>query len=152
MLGGEWNTAIEYDPFWPNDYEKIMKERKDKLNSQTTSIKTTKISKANAYTPVLTSLGSRPLVDAYSDDDDENDETKNNNPTNKYNAIAPPASLNESTSQQTISTSFASIPPPATSSNTNALDVAARIMAKMGYKEGKGLGQKSARYRNCSTS
>lgn len=153
LLGGEWNTSLEYDPFWPNDYEKLKKERPEKSNhnnnSLTTKIsKTSTISKSNAYTPPMNtpSLSSRPLVDAYSDDDEDEGDSSSNSKKGKYNAIAPPPSLIESSSgsgQQP----FAAVPPPAqtgettSSLNMKVSDVAAKIMAKMGYKQGQGLGK-----------
>lgn len=29
LLGGEWDVNDEYDPRWPNDYEKIKKEKRE---------------------------------------------------------------------------------------------------------------------------
>lgn len=149
LLGGEWNTSLEYDPFWPNDYEKYRKERSEKSNSLTTtaiSKPSQKISKSNVYTPPVNtptlSMSTRPLVDAYSDDDDEEGDSSNSSKKGKYNAIAPPPSLIESTGSQP----FAAVPPPQVTETTSSLnmkvsDVAAKIMAKMGYKQGQGLGK-----------
>src|ERR1700722_12723046 len=34
LLGGDWDVTKEYDPLWPNDYEKIMMERKEKKEKE----------------------------------------------------------------------------------------------------------------------
>lgn len=118
-----------------------MKERKA-LNAQVTTTvkKSTTFTPPATLAPVLT-LGSRPLVDAYSDDDDEDESKK----SQKGVSIAPPPSLIESTNSTTTST-FNSVPPPpiqstnntdTSSLNMNVSGVAAKIMAKMGYKEGE---------------
>ena len=147
LLGGEWNTSLEYDPFWPNDYEKHKKERSEKTSSLAPTAKPSQINKPNAYTPPVNaptlSMSTRPLVDAYSDDDDDEGDSSNSSKKGKYNAIAPPPSLIESTSSQP----FAAVPPPpqvtetSGSLNMKVSDVAAKIMAKMGYKQGQGLGK-----------
>lgn len=86
-------------------------------------------------------MNSRPLVDAYSDDEDDD---KKKQPTQFGAAIAPPPSLIESTSFTNNSSSSLPANAPETgslNSNRNVSDVAAKIMAKMGYQEGKGLGK-----------
>lgn len=110
-----------------------MKEKKAANQAQITIKPTT----FTPPTPVLT-LGSRPLVDAYSDDEDDEDESKKP----KGVSIAPPPSLIESTDTSPPATTqsltnFNNVPPQSTTAlNMNVSDVAAKIMARMGYKEG----------------
>lgn len=30
----DWDVVDEYDPFWPNEYEKLIKERRDRRDSE----------------------------------------------------------------------------------------------------------------------
>lgn len=119
-----------------------MKERKEKA---TTGQVTNQQIKATTFTPPTTvlTLGARPLVDAYSDDDEDEDEDDESKKSKGGVSIAPPPSLMESSN---TTTSFNNVPPPSQTPDTsapkmnvnmNVSGVAAKIMAKMGYKEGK---------------
>lgn len=150
LLGGDWNPSLEYDPFWPNDYEKITKEKKLLAESQT---KQNQAKVSGRSSPVVsTTLIGRSLVDAYSDDDDDHESSNTDRPINKGTAIAPPASLTECDNEPQLTGTWAAIAPPSSvlqstepvsgsTLNMNVSSVAAKIMARMGYQEGKGLGK-----------
>jgi splicing factor 45 len=151
LLGGDWDPALEYDPFWPNDFEKIAKEKRQTAENQAkanTSLPSNQIS-GRSSPVVSTMLIGRSLVDAYSDDEDDHEPTASTRPVGMGTAIAPPASLMESSVEQpSTSASWAAIPPPSASApdsgptlNMNVSSVAAKIMARMGYQEGRGLGR-----------
>lgn len=125
LLGGDWDVSQEYDPFRPNDYEKVLKEKKERereLKSRQPQVTATK-----------------RLVAHYSDDE-EDSRSPPSSPSSKRSligaAIPPPREL-------TINSS-----PPSTSDASNSLAstanvsiTAAKIMTKMGYREGSGLGK-----------
>lgn len=141
LLGGAWDVAQEYDPFWPNDYEKIIKERAKKKEKEIAAGKARDLERRDkerrerqaANAPTMTT---RPLVGDYSDDDDEDDPPAKS--VNKGAAIAPPASL---TSSSTMNQSVQASKATTIASNVGVSFFAAKMMTKMGYKEGKGLGK-----------
>ncbi|XP_014256429.1 splicing factor 45 [Cimex lectularius] len=113
----DWDfTGEEYDPLWPNDYEKVVKDlremrerEKEKQDEERMKKREDKMkSRESRFEPV--------------EDKPEEEEEK---PRNLGAAIAPPPSLVEHV-----------IP------KTSGASVAAKIMAKYGFKEGQGLGKK----------
>lgn len=128
LLGGEWDVSQEYDPFKPNDYEKLAKERREKRLREDRQKAAAKKSSFAPPSTVTSMIPGRKLVDGYSDDEDDPVESTNSGRTGA--AIPPPSSLTVST------TSTSSI-----ASSAGVSFVAAKIMTQMGYKEGSGLGR-----------
>ncbi|RWS29411.1 DNA-damage-repair/toleration protein DRT111-like protein [Leptotrombidium deliense] len=140
LLGGEWDVSEEYDPLWPNDYEKIVAERKEKeeLLLKAKEAEERAARKAQQHSPLVASLGSRSLVDAYSDDEDDDKSSVSRNIISTRTggaAFPPPPSLIEDTVVADKDV------PLKVASSMGLSSVAAKIMVKMGYKEGQGLGK-----------
>ncbi|KYN32740.1 Splicing factor 45 [Trachymyrmex septentrionalis] len=135
-VGGEfdWNVVNEYDPIWPNEYEKVVKELRDirdREHDQETEMRKRRRD-STRFEDTQTAGGNSAMIPP------ERDEERT--PTSRAMvggaAIAPPPSLQES----------AELPPPPPRQPTNlgysTSSVAAKIMAKYGFKEGQGLGKK----------
>ncbi|KAG7310725.1 hypothetical protein JYU34_003532 [Plutella xylostella] len=138
----DWNVANEYDPMWPNDYEKVAKEIQAK--------------RLNTDGGDRTDRSERKRKSRFGDDDEdiipektlvamqpEEEEALEISKRAAGAAIAPPPSL----------TAESASPPPAPLAPANASQgfsvggygassIAAKIMAKYGFKEGQGLGKK----------
>lgn len=117
-----WDVIDEYDPLWPNEYEKLVKERRERRDKER---KARRHERKNE---------SKPSGFAGRSDDAES-YSKPSPARGHGAAIAPPPSLQESTP----------IIPPQNLSNTSGLgasSVAAKIMAKYGFRDGQGLGKK----------
>ncbi|KAL0131404.1 hypothetical protein PUN28_002736 [Cardiocondyla obscurior] len=130
----DWNVVNEYDPIWPNEYEKVVKELRDirdREHEQETEMRKRRRDNTR-FEDTQTTSGNSTMIPP------ERDEERT--PTSRGivggAAIAPPPSLQESTET-----------PPATVRQPTNLgystsSVAAKIMAKYGFKEGQGLGKK----------
>ena len=57
LLGGDWDISQEYEPFRPNDYEKVLKEKKERKNT------------LKSRQPQVTAT--KRLVAHYSDDEED---------------------------------------------------------------------------------
>ncbi|XP_075234806.1 splicing factor 45 [Lycorma delicatula] len=163
----DWNfDGVEYDPMWPNDYEKVVKdlreirerekeredeERKRRREERQRSRDNTRFEPPDDRQLRKSGFAGRK------DSDSEEEETVAaaavDRPRITGAAIAPPPSLQEPTSTSpsvdTVSSSPSSSSSSSSSSSTTAAapkvygaSVAAKIMAKYGFKEGQGLGKK----------
>lgn len=144
----EWNFEGEYDPTWPNDYEKVVKDLRDIREREKEKEDEEKRRKNREDRE-------RRVRDRFDNNDDrrksgfagrknsDEEEEEEEKPPNRVGgvAIAPPPSLQESTPVND------SPRPPVTplSGDKYGLafggSVAAKIMAKYGFKEGQGLGK-----------
>lgn len=126
----DWDVIDEYDPFWPNEYEKLVKERREK-DRQRDRDRDRKRHGGNRY-------GDSPSnkYSGFAGRSDDGENFGRSSPDRRVAgaAIAPPPSLQESTP----------IIPPQNSNVTvpyGSSSVAAKIMAKYGFKDGQGLGK-----------
>eukprot|EP00096_Caligus_rogercresseyi_P010491 TRINITY_DN3843_c0_g1_i3.p1 TRINITY_DN3843_c0_g1~~TRINITY_DN3843_c0_g1_i3.p1 ORF type:complete len:418 (-),score=134.48 TRINITY_DN3843_c0_g1_i3:874-2127(-) len=147
-----WTPVNEYDPLWPNDYEKVISDIRDmKRQSQDDGAEQkkrryTESSRDRArerFNQTNLSPSSSGFSRRRHSDDEEDDERRNNRrrrdrrsnpgPSSGGAAIAPPPSLTETSNPggNTVDKG----------GGMAGLDVAAKIMAKYGYKQGQGLGR-----------
>lgn len=144
--GGEydWDVVDEYDPLWPNDYEKMIKEKRDKEREKNRERDDRKRDDRKRgrnnrqpvedSPPAKSGFGGRPT-----NSDDDEPPTPSNQPSRSGAAIAPPPSLQDDS---------VTINPEILKGNSGAISVpygsssvAAKIMAKYGFKDGQGLGK-----------
>lgn len=146
----DWDVVDEYDPMWPNEYEKILKERREReqekcrndrdrdRNRDDRKRRGSRFNGGESPPPKFTGFGGRP------DEAEEYDKSPpkpQSSSSSRYGgaAIAPPPSLQESAPIIPINNEIklpTSVIVPYGSSS-----VAAKIMAKYGFKDGQGLGK-----------
>ncbi|XP_011701761.1 PREDICTED: splicing factor 45 isoform X1 [Wasmannia auropunctata] len=139
-VGGEfdWNVVNEYDPIWPNEYEKVVKELRDirdREHDQETEMR--KRRRDNTRFEDTQQSGGASGNSTMIPPERDEERTPTSRGIVGGAAIAPPPSLQEPTELP---------PPPPRQPPTNlgysTSSVAAKIMAKYGFKEGQGLGKK----------
>ncbi|XP_014210835.1 splicing factor 45 [Copidosoma floridanum] len=144
----DWNVTNEYDPMRPNDYEKVVKELReirDREHDQESERK--RLRRENQRDYEESQMAS--VAATMNSERDEERPAFNRN-TAGGATIAPPPSLQESSSPEPPTPPP---PPPSTalpvpaprqtlSQGYATSSVAAKIMAKYGFKEGQGLGKK----------
>lgn len=147
----DWDVVGEYDPLWPNEYEKVVKELRDQRDRDTDKDdrdkkrdrrRKSRFSEGEdaSNSPQVTLVpGGTGFAGRWDDEEDEIIRPEVVKPVRPGVAIAPPPSLQESVTE---SPPFLVTTPPSSSNSYGASSVAARIMAKYGFKEGQGLGKK----------
>lgn len=123
LLGGDWDITQEYDPARPNDYEKVVKERRERKERERQQ-QSIQIKSLKTFVP-------------YSDDEDDDGPSSSSSKPSVGAAIPPPIELLQPPLPEP------DIPPnnvSAIASSAGVSATAAKIMARMGYREGQGLG------------
>lgn len=134
----------EYDPLWPHDYEKIIKERREERERQREmeSRDRRRRERMERHQRMMSAETGRPPRESreFSRRRDEEEEY-DRQPSRKGTAgaaIAPPASLMEDVKPVKLEEDER---PGSNFAPTLGGSVAAKIMAKYGFKEGQGLGK-----------
>ncbi|XP_055849464.1 splicing factor 45 [Episyrphus balteatus] len=132
----EWDVVDEYDPFWPNEYEKLIKEKRDRDKERRDERRKRRNNNAGGDN---NRKETSPKYSGFSNRHNEEDSYVRSPPVSgggggKGAAIAPPPSLQEISLTNGDGTTAVTIP-----YTTNS--VAAKIMAKYGFKDGQGLGK-----------
>ena len=137
----DWNVTNEYDPAWPNDYEKVVKELRELKDREQEQHETEvrKRRRESRFEPPPENNNQLANI-AMNANEEERPDRRPGQATGV--AIAPPPSLQEAPEAPLPPPP----PPPASRSTLNqgytTSSVAAKIMAKYGFKEGQGLGKK----------
>lgn len=147
----EWNVEGEYDPMWPNDYEKVvkdlreMREREKEKEEEERRRKNRDDREKRVRERFDSNDERRPKQSGFAGrhDSDEEEEEKPTTPRVGGVAIAPPPSLQESSvpPPPVPVPDLSRMPPGGGGSSFGGGSVAAKIMAKYGFKEGQGLGK-----------
>ncbi|XP_063357577.1 splicing factor 45 [Cydia amplana] len=137
----DWNVANEYDPMWPNDYEKVAKELQAKRlqldggdrTDRSDRKRKSRFGDEDDIIPEKTLIPMQP----------EEEEAEEISKRAAGAAIAPPPSLTAAADTPPPSPAASLAPAPGFSlGGYGASSIAAKIMAKYGFKEGQGLGKK----------
>uniref|UniRef100_U5EYX1 Splicing factor 45 n=1 Tax=Corethrella appendiculata TaxID=1370023 RepID=U5EYX1_9DIPT len=134
----DWDVVDEYDPLFPNDYDKLIKERREKdkdkqlprsgMDRKKEDRKRGRNSNNNNnnsnHKQQFSGFGGRPNID---EEDDFRPSMGGGSGNQKGAMVAPPMSLQESGGND--------------SNSYDGSSVAAKIMAKYGFKDGQGLGK-----------
>lgn len=150
----DWNVVDEYDPLWPNEYEKVVKDLRDhreRENEKDNKRRDNKRRKSrfsdheddsppppSSSAPQMTqpTIGSG-FAGRWEAEEDLEPVVKAARSVGSGAAIAPPPSLQETTESVPVFPSKPQTAPPTYGGGS----VAAKIMAKYGFKEGQGLGK-----------
>uniref|UniRef100_A0A6A7FVY4 Splicing factor 45 n=2 Tax=Hirondellea gigas TaxID=1518452 RepID=A0A6A7FVY4_9CRUS len=139
----EWKFTNEYNPSWPNDYDKVvrdMRDRRDKEEKEKRQQERDEREKrwrgqSNVMVGRESGFSARPR----DSDSDEEDDRPKRAAGSMGAAIAPPSSLDEDSSKPPSSGSGGMGAP--SFNKFGGSSIAAKIMAKYGFKEGQGLGK-----------
>ncbi|XP_055386363.1 splicing factor 45 [Condylostylus longicornis] len=140
-ITNEWDFVDEYNPLWPNEYEKLVKDKRDRDRERDKRDdyhrdRRKRISKPHEDSPPVKLSG---FAGRSNDEDSYEKSPPSATPSRTSGvAIAPPPSLQESTAiiPEKLELSNANVTTPYGTSS-----VAAKIMAKYGFKDGQGLGK-----------
>lgn len=146
----DWDVVDEYDPLWPNEYEKLIKERRSKDTADKHGHKgrggdsdrhhdrKRKNTRFEHDAPPHMPSGKNKFSGFAGRPDEEEDYQRSSPPSGSSQssrgggaAIAPPPSLQESTP---IIPAFANMPASGKDVSYGSNSVAAKIMAKYGFK------------------
>lgn len=144
----DWNVVDEYDPLWPNEYEKVVKELRENRDRESEKEEKRREKRRKSRfndpedEPIITTtpqVSLPPVASGFAGRWEDEEEIREPPPKASRVgggvAIAPPPSLQEPLE-------LAPIFPTKPQVNTyGGGSVAAKIMAKYGFKEGQGLGK-----------
>jgi len=129
LIFGELEVEEEYNPLYPNQYEKVKEQKERERAIRKAEEKRREVENSlNIHGPAK-----RP----HDDDEDESSERERAKRSTGA-AIAPPQALLEMDSSKVED--FMPMPPPV-APTVKGLAVAAKIMEKYGYRQGAGLGK-----------
>ncbi|KAL3282876.1 hypothetical protein HHI36_006035 [Cryptolaemus montrouzieri] len=142
----DWNCVDEYDPLWPNEYEKVVKELRenrdrdnDKDDKRRDRRRKSRFNDPVEEPPVQTPQMIQPPVASgfagrWEEEEEEPEPIKKPRPSGGV-AIAPPPSLQEPSEPIPV------FPNKPLNTILGGGSIAAKIMAKYGFREGQGLGK-----------